>query len=115
MKRWRNFWLMLLIAGLVGAVAGPAWGDCIKTGKVQESVFDISINPKTATYYLATAQTPTFFYVYTTTDANLIDLLTGAQMANQRVTITGDAAVCGSAGTQRDGGVIKKVQRYLLR
>lgn len=115
MKKWRRFWVMLLIAGLVGAAAGPAWGDCIKTGRVRGSYFDISVNPKAATFYLGTTQTPTYYYEYTTTDANIIDLLTGAQVANQRVTITGDAAVCESAGLTRNGGVIKKVQRYLLR
>jgi hypothetical protein len=55
--------------------------------------------------------TPTFYYVFTTSNQMFINFLNTAHATNQQVRVTGTAAACGAAGTLRAGGTIVAVFR----
>ena len=113
--KWKNSWLGLVVIGLLLAGAAPARADCVKTGKVVGSGFDLTTNPHSAWFNLGSGAHPTFVYQYTTTDPGVIADLSDAQLGNQTVEITGDAATCPTVGAVRSGGKIIKVKRFRLK
>jgi hypothetical protein len=67
-------------------------------------------NSATATgmvYWVApSSTTPTFYFVYTTTNQTYINLLNAALISGKQVRVTGSAAACPAAGTLRSAGIV---------
>ena len=99
------FYVMVLSAMVNNASAA-----CQISGKVMYT----AQSQTGATVYLAPANLPTFYYVFTSTTttsggAALIDKINNAQTSGARVTIIGNAASCPTAEVMRSGGVITSV------
>jgi hypothetical protein len=54
---------------------------------------------------------PTFYYRFTTSNAQIIDDLNSAWVGNFTVRAIGNAGACGTTGTIRNGGVITTLFR----
>lgn len=106
MKSYRILVAIFVVAAILGT-ATFAGATCAISGKV---VWMQRALGGTAVVYVAPAATlPTYYYVYTTTDASLITMLSAAQASGTKISVTGSAAACPSAGTTRAGGVISVV------
>lgn len=103
--------IFALFPGLLLSVliAGPTQAECIVTGG---RVVHGETNGTVSTYWVAPNQrAPTFYYVFTTGNAQFIDHLNAAHAAGLRVTVQGTAGTCGSFGALRSGGSVLQVSR----
>lgn len=95
--------MLLFTSGLMTVLySAPASALCdISGGRVVHT----QSNGSTSQYWIAAAATPpTFYYVFSTANAQHIAHLNAAYAANRQVRVQGNAAACGAAGTLRNGG-----------
>jgi hypothetical protein len=109
MKKLMAVLILVLVVMLSAAAQSEA--ACNIPGKIVYAV----TNGVTYTVYVAPSQAalPTFYYVFTTVDPEVISTLNAAQASNFRVLINGNAAACGT-GLYRTGGTITLVAVYSL-
>lgn len=109
MRAYKLFVVVLVVAAILGT-ATFAGATCTIGGKIM--FMNRSSGGVTYVYVAPLTSLPTYYYVYTTVDANFIAMLTAAQAANNRIYVTGSVTTCPTAGTTRGAGVISNVQTF---
>jgi DMSO reductase anchor subunit len=105
----RNFLVMSMISGLVFVSAGMAEATCTRSSAKVVNIAE-SASSATATIYFADAVSlPVVYWIYTTTNDPIKDLLSAAMAGNFTLSVTGAAASCPTTGTTRAGGAITSV------
>ncbi len=103
--------LLLFIPALVFPVQVCAFCD-VGEGRVihaQSSPFN-DAQTQTMVYWVAPkSTTPTYYFVFVTSNQTYIDLLNAALISGKQVRVTGNAAACPVAGTLRSGGTVVAV------
>jgi hypothetical protein len=96
------------------ALAPPAYAVCdVAQSRVvhAETVGD-AVGATTTIFFLSQGlPTPTFYFVFSTSNQMFINHLNAAHAGNLQVRVRGDAAACPATGTLRAGGTILRVFR----
>lgn len=103
----------LLLAALAVALPLQASALCdISGGRVIHAHSNPFNSPTTLgmVYWVAPeTTTPTFYYVFTTSNQSYINLLNAALVSGKQVRVTGGAAACPAAGLFRAAGAVVAV------
>jgi len=108
MKKGSLLVLILAVAVLALALAPPANATCVQFGKLV-SLRSVASG---ATIWLSNGGTVNNYYMYTSTNANIINALQNAMASGAWVRITGNADSCPTTGLIRAGGVITQVDSF---
>jgi hypothetical protein len=103
--------LLLVVLGLVFPLEASALCDIAQARVIhaQSTPFNV-LNPAGVIYYVAPGSvTPTFYFVYTTSNQTYINLLNAALISGKQVRVTGTAAACPAAGVLRAAGSVVAV------
>ncbi len=103
--------LLLLIPALVFPVQVNALCDQGQARVIHaESVPFNSAGTDTMRYWVAPASnSPTFYFVYVTSNQTFINLLNAALISGKEVRVTGDVGACPASGKLRNGGTVVAV------
>jgi hypothetical protein len=107
MKRILVIGLLLVSIFLIGAVKSEAV--CSISGKI---VYAVTNGVTYQVYVAPITALPSFYYLFTTTDPEIISTLNAAQASNNRILAVGNVASCPTTGTVRTGGVITTLYMY---
>jgi hypothetical protein len=103
--------LLLAVLALVFPLQASALCDIGQARVIHAEATPFNNVVPTAMLYWVAPNTwaPSVYYVYTTASQIYINLLNAALISGKQVRVTGNAAICGGAGTLRPAGTVVAV------
>jgi hypothetical protein len=104
----KKFLALLTATAAFGMLPSVSWAVCVASGEISR----ISVNPGaiTSSFFVRASAPGSVSVLFTTTDDKVVTAALTAQASHMRVTVTGNAAVCGAVvGGIRAGGSVNTV------
>ena len=103
----KKLFLVLILSVMLIALASTTYATCSPTSVVLKT---LNYTTTGVTVWVGAAGAATYYYTFTTTNANYMHILSG--LLGKRVGIVGSATSCPTTGATRFGGTILNINAW---